>query len=183
MSEEYDPEMYEELHEISQEIGEKVADLTQRISPMRVAIAGLVLMLLLGAIASTWYWIIPRDDVEIDVLYLQRNGHIVMVELINDGSREITDVQLRVDFVDSSQIEIGNISISIKSLASHTSVAGDDMELELLGYSVWEEYTIQITIKWTDFRDVENEERFIHKVSDNITERFHDECEEVTWFL
>ncbi len=183
MSEEYDPEVYEELHEISQEIGEKVADLTQKISPMRVAIAGLVLMLLLGAIASTWYWIIPRDDVEIDVMYLQRNGHIVMVELINDGSREITDVKLRVDFVDSSKTSIGNKSISIKSLASHTSIAGDDLELELLGYSVWEEYTIQITIEWTDFRGVDNKETFIHKVSDNITERFHDECEEVTWFL
>tara|TARA_A100001234_G_scaffold193436_1_gene181189 strand:+ start:177 stop:728 length:552 start_codon:yes stop_codon:yes gene_type:complete len=183
MSDEYDPEVYEELHDMSQEIGEKVAELTQKISPMRVAIAGLVLMLLLGAIASTWYWIIPRDDVEINVMYLQRNGHIVMVELINDGSREITDVKLRVDFVDSSKTEIGNKSISIKSLASHTSIAGDDLELELLGYSVWEEYTIQITIEWTDFRGVENKERFIHKVSDNITEKFHDECEEVTWFL
>ena len=183
MSDEYDPEMYEELHEISQEIGEKVADLTQKISPIRVAIAGLVLMLILGAIASTWYWIIPRDDVEIDVMYLQRNGHVVMVELINDGSREITDVELKVDFVDSTQTVIGDINLSIKSIASHTSISGDDMELELLGYSVWEEYTIQITIKWTDFRGVENEERFIHKVSDNITERFHDECEEVTWFL
>ncbi len=183
MSDEYDPEVYEELHDMSQEIGEKVAELTQKISPMRVAIAGLVLMLLLGAIASTWYWIIPRDDVEIDVMYLQRNGHIVMVELINDGSREIRNVDLNVDFVDSSQTIIGSINISIKSLASHTSVSGDDMELELLGYSVWEEYTIQITIEWTDFRGVENKERFIHKVSDNITERFHDECEEVTWFL
>ena len=183
MSDEYDPEMYEELHEISQEIGEKVADLTQKISPIRVAIAGLVLMLILGAIASTWYWIIPRDDVEIDVMYLQRNGHVVMVELINDGSREITDVELKVDFVDSTQTVIGDINLSIKSIASHTSISGDDMELELLGYSVWEEYTIQITIKWTDFRGVENEERFIHKVSDNITEKFHDECEEVTWFL
>lgn len=183
MSDEYDPEMYEELHEISQDIGEKVAELTQKISPIRVAIAGLVLMLILGAIASTWYWIIPRDDVEIDVMYLQRNGHIVMVELINDGSREITDVELKVDFVDSTQTVIGDINLSVKSIASHTSISGDDMELELRGYSVWEEYTIQITIKWTDFRDVENEERFIHKVSDNITERFHDECEEVTWFL
>ena len=183
MSDEYDPEMYEELHEISQDIGEKVAELTQKISPIRVAIAGLVLMLILGAIASTWYWIIPRDDVEIDVMYLQRNGHIVMVELINDGSREITDVELKVDFVDSTQTVIGDINLSVKSIASHTSISGDDMELELRGYSVWEEYTIQITIKWTDFRGVENEERFIHKVSDNITERFHDECEEVTWFL
>ena len=114
MSEEYDPEVYEELHDMSQEIGEKVAELTQKISPMRVAIAGLVLMLLIGAIASTWYWVIPRDDVEIDVMYLQRNGHIVMVELTNDGSREIRNVDLNVDFVDSSQTIIGSINISIK---------------------------------------------------------------------
>tara|TARA_B100000925_G_scaffold181793_1_gene137215 strand:+ start:308 stop:859 length:552 start_codon:yes stop_codon:yes gene_type:complete len=183
MSDEHDPELEEELHEISQEIGEMVAEFTGKISPMRVALAGLVLIILLGALVSTWYWVIPRDDVEIDVMYLQRNGHIIMVELINDGSREITDVKLRVDFVDSSQNELGNITVSLSSVASHTSVSGDDMELDLRGYSVWEEYTIQIKIEWTDFRGVENEEKFIHKVSENITERFHNECEEVTWFL
>ncbi|MFL2982391.1 MAG: hypothetical protein ACJZ4V_05675 [Candidatus Poseidoniaceae archaeon] len=183
MSDEYDPEMEEELHELSQEIGEMVVDFTEKISPMRVALAGLVLILLLGALVSTWYWVIPRDDVEIEVMYLQRNGHIVLVELVNDGSREITDVELRVDFVDNSQTVLGNITVSLKSVASHTSVSGDDMELDLRGYSVWEEYTIQVNIKWTDFRGVENEEKFIHKVSENITERFHDECEEVTWFL
>ena len=116
-------------------------------------------------------------------MYLQRNGHIVLVELVNDGSREITDVKLQVDFVDSSQTVLGNITVSLKSVASHTSVSGDDMELDLRGYSVWEEYTIQVNIKWTDFRGVENEEKFIHIVSENITEIFHDECEEVTWFL
>mgnify|MGYP001158656511 FL=1 len=183
MSDEYDPEMEEELHEISQEIGEMVVDFAEKISPIRVAIAGLVMILLLGALASTWYWVIPRDDVEIEVMYLQRNGHIVLVEVINDGSREIKDIDLRVDFVNSDQEEIGNITLSLKSIASHTSVSGDDLELDLRGYSVWEEYTIQVTIKWTDFRGVENEEKFIHKVSENITEIFHDECEEVTWFF
>ena len=85
--------------------------------------------------------------------------------------------------MNSDQEEIGNITLSLKSIASHTSVSGDDLELDLRGYSVWEEYTIQVTIKWTDFRGVENEEKFIHKVSENITEIFHDECEEVTWFF
>ena len=47
MSDEYDPEMEEELHELSQEIGEMVVDFTEKISPMRVALAGLVLILLL----------------------------------------------------------------------------------------------------------------------------------------
>ena len=79
MSDEYDPEMEEELHELSQEIGKMVVDFTEKISPMRVALAGLVLILLLGALVSTWYWVIPRDDVEIEVMYLQRNGHIVRI--------------------------------------------------------------------------------------------------------
>ena len=35
-------------------------------------------------------------DVEIEVMYLQRNGHIVLAELVNDGSREITDVTLQL---------------------------------------------------------------------------------------
>ena len=183
MSDEYDPEMEEELHEISQEIGEMVVDFTEKISPMRVALAGLVLILLLGALVSTWYWVIPRDDVEIEVMYLQRNGHIVLVELVNDGSREITDVELRVDFVDSSQTVLGNITVSLKSVASHTSVSGDDMELDLRGYSVWEEYTIQVMIEWTDFRGSENQEQFIHVVSEEITAIFHNDCKEVTWFF
>ena len=39
MSDEYDPEMEEELHEISQEIGEMVVDFAEKISPILVALA------------------------------------------------------------------------------------------------------------------------------------------------
>ena len=78
MSEDYDEEMERELHEMSQEIGERVKEIAENIHPMRVALAGVVLVMLLGALVSTWYWVIPRDDVEIEVMYLQRNGHIVL---------------------------------------------------------------------------------------------------------
>ena len=91
-----DSENEQELHEISQEIGEKIVEIAEKVHPLRVALAGVVMLLILGALVSTWYWVIPRDDVEIDVVYLQRNGHIVMVELFNDGSREITDVNLNL---------------------------------------------------------------------------------------
>ena len=90
----FDEEMEQELHEMSQEIGEKVKEFTERVHPLRIALAGVVFIMLLGALASTWYWVIPRDDVEIEVVYLQRNGHIVLTELFNDGSRDITDVSL-----------------------------------------------------------------------------------------
>ena len=67
MSDEYDEEMEEELHDRSQEIGEYVVELAEKIHPMRVALAGIILIILLGALVSTWYWVIPRDDVEIDI--------------------------------------------------------------------------------------------------------------------
>ena len=96
MTDHYDEDMDEELHELSQEIGEFVVELTEKIHPLRVALAGVILVILLGALVSTWYWVIPRDDVEIEVLYLQRNGHVVLAELVNDGSREIRDVTLTI---------------------------------------------------------------------------------------
>ena len=96
MSDDYDEDMENELHEMSQEIGERVKEIAESIHPMRVALAGVILLMLMGALVSTWYWVIPRDDVEIEVMYLQRNGHIVLTELVNDGSREITDVSLKV---------------------------------------------------------------------------------------
>ena len=64
-----------------------------------VVLAGIIPIILLGALASTWYWVIPRDDVEIDILYLQRNGHVVLAELTNDVV-EKSDVTLTIDFVD-----------------------------------------------------------------------------------
>ncbi len=183
MSEEYDEEMEEELHERSQEIGEFVVELTEKIHPLRVALAGVILIILLGALVSTWYWVIPRDDVEIDILYLQRNGHVVLAELTNDGSREIRDVTLTIDFVDQEMTVLDSLTVSFDSIPSLTSVSGDKMELDLRGYSVWEEYTIQVIIEWTDFRGSENQEQFIHVVSEQVTAKFHNDCEEVTWFF
>ena len=183
MSDDYDEEMENELHEMSQEIGERVKEIAESIHPMRVALAGVILLMLVGALASTWYWVIPRDDVEIEVMYLQRNGHIVLTELVNDGSREITDVSLTVEFVDEEKNVLDSLQVSFDSVPSHTSISGDKMELEILGYSVWEEYTIQVQIEWTDFRGSENQEQFIHVVSEQVTAKFHNDCKEVTWFF
>ena len=68
--EEYNEEMEEELHDLSQEVGHRVKDFAERVHPLRIVLAGLVLLMIMGALASTWYWVIPRDDVEIQVTYL-----------------------------------------------------------------------------------------------------------------
>lgn len=176
-------EMEQELHEFSQEIGQKVLELTEKVHPLRIALAGVIMLLLLGALVSTWYWAIPRDDVEIEVTYLQRNGHIVLAELFNDGSRPITDVVFIVQFVDKDGTELGNISEDFDAIPSHTSISGDRMQINVQGYTVWEEYSIQISIEWTDFRGTENKQEFIHFVSEAQTATFSDDCEGVTWFL
>tara|TARA_B100000767_G_scaffold274018_1_gene305814 strand:- start:4966 stop:5517 length:552 start_codon:yes stop_codon:yes gene_type:complete len=183
MDESFDEDMEEELHDLSQEVGQMVKQFTERVHPLRIALAGIILVMLLGAIASTWYWVIPRDDVEIQVTYLQRNGHIVLTELVNDGSREITDVSLKVEFLDKDGLVISELDVSFDKVPSHTSISGDKMELVARGYTVWEEYSIHISIEWTDFRNSENQQEFVHFVSDTQTATFNDDCDGVTWFL
>ena len=164
-------EMEQELHEFSQEIGQKVLELTEKVHPLRIALAGAILLLILGALASTWYWAIPRDDVEIEVTYLQRNGHIVLAELFNEGSRSITDVVFIVEFADKDGIVIGNISENFDAIPSHTSISGERMQINVQGYTVWEEYSIQIHIEWTDFSILSKERKYtLHFGREKLTE-------------
>ena len=57
----------------SKDAAEFVKELQKEITPNRVATAGLILLLLMGAIFCTWYWVIPRDSVMVETLYMQRN--------------------------------------------------------------------------------------------------------------
>ena len=82
----------------SKDAAKFVQELQKEVTSNRVATAGLILILLMGAIFSTWYWVIPRDSVMVETLYLQRSGHLVMSEIHNTGSREITDVDIQVTF-------------------------------------------------------------------------------------
>ena len=116
-------------------------------------------------------------------MYLQRNGHIVLTELFNDGSRDITDVSLNVNFMDMDGNVLGKIDVKFDSIPSHTSISGDKMEIDVRGYTVWDAYTIQIEIEWTDFNGNKNQEIESYSVSESQTATFLYECEEVTWFL
>ena len=137
--------------EASKDAARIVQGLKREVTPNRVALAGVILLLLLGAIFSSWYWVIPRDSVTVETLYIQRGGHIVMSEIHNTGSREITDVSMDVKFqsLDGEVIQI--MSIEVESISSHSSVAGDDLEMQILGHTVWDSYVIAIELQWTDY--------------------------------
>ena len=74
-------ETYEDMQKVS-----KAIELIRReVSPSRVALAGIVFLLLIGVMASGWYWALPRDAVDIETIYLQRGGHLLMSEIHNEG--------------------------------------------------------------------------------------------------
>ena len=158
----------------SKDAAKFVEELRKEITPNRVATAGLVLLLLLGAIFSTWYWVIPRDSVRVETLYMQRSGHLVMSEIHNTGSREITEVELLVTFQSTEGEVLESMSIEIDAISAHSSIAGDDLEMLVVGHTVWDNYVIAIDLKYTDH---EGDLQFMvvtHEVGDWAWEEFRD---------
>jgi len=174
-----DPEQAEAYRQ-AQEMALFVKERIRNINPVRVAIAGLILLLLVGLIASGWYWVIPRDDVEIHTVYMQRGGHLVMTELQNDGSREIRDVVVEVEFLDSQDVLIQTMRVEVDSVKAHSSLAGDDLEMMVLGYTVWDEYTLRISVRYTMFDNTQNFLEVNHVVGTYASEIFVDQVETTT---
>ena len=163
------------VEQAAKEYGELVQDIAERVHPWRVALSGLLLLVLLGGIVSTWHWVIPRDDVSVETLYLQRSGHIVLSEIHNDGSRAITEVSIMVQFIDSQGDMVDMFSVYIDNISSHSSVAGNDMELVMMGISIWDEHTVRIDFDWTDHSGKSHSKTWVHPVGEWVFEKFVDE--------
>ena len=169
-------EAYRQAQEVAQFVKERIRD----INPVRVAIAGLILLMLVGLIASGWYWAIPRDDVEVHTVYMQRGGHLVMTELQNDGSRAIRDVVVEVQFLDPQDVLIQTMKVEVDEVKAHSSLAGDDLEMMILGYTVWDEYTLRISVRYTMFDNSQNLMEVDHVVGSYASEIFVDQVETTT---
>ena len=174
-----DPEQAEAYMQ-AQEAALFIKERIRNINPARVAIAGLIMLLLVGLIASGWYWVLPRDDVEVETVYMQRGGHLVMSELFNDGSRAITDVTVQVEFQDEFGNLIQEMRIDVDEVASHSSLAGDDLEMIVLGYTVWDEYILKVSVTWTSFDNRVHTETWSHVIGEWASERFVDQCDTTT---
>ena len=130
--------------EAAQEAAKLLTTLKREITPTRVAMAGAVLFMLLIMVLSGWYWVLPRDAVTVETHYMQRGGHLMMTELHNDGSRDITDIVLEVEFQTVDGEVIDSMSLELGVLAGHSSISGDDLEMMIIGYTVWDEYNLSL---------------------------------------
>ena len=128
----------------------KLEDTMSHISPMRVIIVSVVALMIISSTIIAVTWIVPYDKVTVDVVYIQSSaGHVILTEVDNDGSRAISDIILIIRFINSDNIEIDRTSFNKSSLPAHSSVSGDNLELIVIGPSVWENYTIDIDLEYT----------------------------------
>ena len=161
---------------------EAVDSLGQKISSRQVALAGIVLLMFMGGLLSGWYWVLPRDSVDVETQYMQRGGHLLMSEIHNTGSREITDVVVQVHFQSVNGSEIyQTMRIEVDSIDAHSSIAGDDLEMIVVGYTVWDQYLITIELEWTDYNNVEQRQTWDHEVGYWATEFFMDKADRTIW--
>ena len=83
-------------------------------------------MALLIALASIFslIWVIPYENVDVEVVYMQAGGgHVVLAELDNKGSRAIEDVSLTIRFLDSEGLEIDRHDFYMAKLPAHSSIS------------------------------------------------------------
>ena len=170
-----------ETYEDMQKVSKAIETIRREVSPSRVALAGIVFLLLLGVIVSGWYWALPRDAVDVETIYLQRGGHLLMSEIHNEGSRDITDVSVQIEFQSLEGEVLGMMSVEVDRIDAHSSLAGDSLEMMIIGYTVWDEYSIVIDLQYTDYNNNIQSETWSHFVGIWSSEYFNDKADRNTW--
>ncbi len=173
-----------EAWEAAQDAAKLLQSIGKEITPARVGMAGAVVFLVIMLMFSGWYWVLPRDSVSLETHYMQRGGHLVMSEIHNDGSRDITDVSIRVEFQASDGEYLDHMEISISKISAHSSVAGDELEMMVIGHTVWDDYQLVISLSYTDYSGQSREVRELsHPVGDWSQEIFMDKAPRHYWPL
>jgi hypothetical protein len=170
-----------EAWEAAQEAAKLLSTLSREITPTRVAMAGAVLFLLLTIALSGWYWLLPRDSVTVETHYMQRGGHLMMTEIHNDGSRAITEVVLEIEFQTLEGEVLESMSLELKKMNAHTSISGDELEMMVIGYTVWDAYIVLVDVEYRDYSGQLRQGTWTHEVGVWSQEIFTDKAERHVW--
>tara|TARA_B110000881_G_C18588453_1_gene526332 strand:- start:1804 stop:2358 length:555 start_codon:yes stop_codon:yes gene_type:complete len=161
----------------AQDILEKIEATREIISPRRVIFASATVVSLLLVTVFTVIWVVPYDRVSVDVVYRQgASGHVVLLQLDNQGSREISDISISIRFTNYEGAELGRTDFFLDTLPAHSFYAGDNLELMVNGASVWEDYQIEISLEY-NYYNGRGDERWTHQVGDWTMELFTNRAE------
>ena len=156
-------------------VGEKVS---QVVTPFNVVIASIFMAFLIFTTFAVVFWVIPRDAVSVDSVYMQSGpGHVVLVELHNYGTKPITEVTVTVSFTNVDGEILNSTNFHRSEIPAHTSIAGDDLELVIGGATVWAQYNITIELEYSYYGGEDLTESWTHNVGDWTSEYFTDKAE------
>ena len=172
-----------EAWEAAQEAAKLLSTLREEITPTRVAMAGAVLFMIITMTLSGWYWVLPRDAVTIETHYMQRGGHLMMTEIHNDGSRSITDFSIEIEFQTEDGERLDSMFLELREMEAHSSISGDELEMMIIGYTVWDTYRIIIDVEYRDYTGTLRTLDISHEVGYWSSENFHDKADRHTWPL
>mgnify|MGYP001384402518 CR=1 FL=1 len=159
--------------EKSEQAAEMLQTIQETLSPVRLLAASLVVLLLFSSVFATYYWVIPRDAVNVDVIYMQSGGgHVILAQVHNVGSREISEVSIEISFEDLNGNELNNSIFYRETIGAHMSIASDDLELTIPGATVWDNYEIKITINYKDGKNDQRSKTWTQPVGDWVYEWF-----------
>lgn len=170
-----------EAWEAAQEAAKLLTSLSKELTPTRVAMAGAVLLLLITMTLSGWYWVLPRDAVTVETQYMQRGGHLMMSEIHNDGSRDITDVELLIEFRTVDGTVLDAMSLELKTMNAHSSISGDELEMMVIGHTVWDTYAVVVEVEYIDYTGTLRQVSWTHEVGYWSQEIFTDKAERHVW--
>jgi hypothetical protein len=178
-AETYEPT--EEEREIADRAFEKARRVASQITPSRVALASIFMAALMFSLFALGFWVAPRDAVTVEVVYKQGGpGHVVLVQVHNYGSRPIANVEVDITFTDAQGNLLNSSHFAKASVAAHTSIAGDDLELVVTGVSKWELYTIEITLDYDNYDGALPEQIWTLEVGEYTFEK-HELDADRTW--
>ncbi|MAT48326.1 MAG: hypothetical protein CMA27_00670 [Euryarchaeota archaeon] len=159
--------------EKSEQAAEMLQTIQETLSPVRLLAASLVVLLLFSSVFATYYWVIPRDAVNVEVIYMQSGGgHVILAQVHNVGSRGISEVSVEISFEDQEGNELNNTIFYREEIGAHISVASNDLELTVPGATVWDNYEIKITINYKDGKNNQRTKTWTHPVGDYVYEWF-----------
>lgn len=105
----------------------------------------------------------------------------MMSEIHNVGSRDITDVSVQIEFQSADGEVLDFMFIEVDRIEGHSSLAGDKLEMMVIGHTVWDQYNIKVDLQYTNYNGQTVYETWNHPVGVWSIEQFMDKADRTTW--
>jgi len=172
----------DEQRELAEQAYARAQGVADLVTPTRVVLASVFMAALMFSVFALGFWVVPRDAVDVEVVYKQGGpGHVVLIQVHNFGSRPIANVEIDASFSNQDGDVLNSTQFGPVSMAAHTSIAGDDLELIVTGESIWELYFIEITLDYDNYDGAVEKQSWIIEVGE-YTFQTHTLDSERQWF-